>query len=97
MQPLRRSVPPSSGKDQKKPVSRFHLAFQAPSRDVVHTSHAAILAAGGQDNGAPRERSYHPGYYAALVLDLDRNNIEAVHHDAAQRSAAPVVLKAIGS
>jgi hypothetical protein len=35
------------------PVSRVHLAFQALRQDVVHTFHAAALAAGGQDNGAP--------------------------------------------
>ena len=42
--------------------------------------HEAALAAGGRDNGAPGERQYHPGYYAAYVLDPDGNNIEAVHH-----------------
>ena len=42
--------------------------------------HAAALAAGGRDNGAPGERHYHPGYYAAFVLDPDGNNIEAVNH-----------------
>jgi hypothetical protein len=30
------------------------------------------------DNGAPGERPYHPGYYAAFALDPDGNNVEAV-------------------
>ena len=48
------------------------------------------LAHGGKDNGGPGERSYHPGYYAAFVLDPDGNNIEAVYHGQATRSAASV-------
>ncbi len=75
------------------PVSRVHLAFQATGRDHVHAFYSAALMAGGRDNGAPRERNYHPGYYAAFVLDSDGNNIEAVYHGPAERSAASVILK----
>ncbi|HZH27944.1 MAG TPA: VOC family protein [Azospirillaceae bacterium] len=64
----------------ESPTARLHLAFQAPDRETVHRFHAAALAAGGRDNGGPGERHYHPGYYAAFVLDPDGNNIEAVHH-----------------
>jgi len=67
-----------------------HLAFQAQSRAQVDAFHAAALAHGGRDNGGPGERPYHPGYYAAFVLDPDGNNIEAVYHGAAERSAASV-------
>ena len=28
---------------------------------------------------------YHPGYYAAFVLDLDGNNVEAVYHGEVDR------------
>ena len=73
-------------------VSRVHLAFQAPDRKTVQRFHTAALAAGGRNNGAPGERHYHPGYYAAFVLDPDGNNIEAVDHGPAQRSAASVVV-----
>ncbi|MET0281096.1 MAG: VOC family protein [Steroidobacteraceae bacterium] len=72
------------------PTGRSHLAFQASDRDAVERFHRAALAAGGRDNGAPGERKYHPGYYAAFVLDPDGNNIEVVYHGAAQRSAASV-------
>ena len=73
-------------------VSRVHLAFQAPDRETVHRFHAAALAAGGRDHGGPGERSYHPGYYGAFVLDPDGNNIEAVFHGPSTRSAASVVV-----
>ena len=64
-------------------VSReLHIAFAASSRDQVETFHAAAIAAGYRDNGAPGERpQYHPGYYGAYVLDPDGNNVEAVFHD----------------
>jgi catechol 2,3-dioxygenase-like lactoylglutathione lyase family enzyme len=56
-----------------------HLAFPVRDRATVDRFHRATLAAGYRDNGAPGERCYHPGYYAAFVLDPDGNNIEAVH------------------
>ncbi len=71
-------------------TGRHHLAFQAQNRAMVDAFHHAALAHGGKDNGAPGERPYHPGYYAAFVLDPDGNNIEAVHHGDAQRSAPSV-------
>jgi catechol 2,3-dioxygenase-like lactoylglutathione lyase family enzyme len=58
-----------------------HLAFKAINHDAVDAFHAAGLAAGGTDNGAPGPRPiYHPGYYGAFVLDPDGNNVEAVCH-----------------
>ena len=71
-------------------TGRCHLAFQAKSRDAVDAFHRAALDAGGRDHGAPGERDYHPGYYAAFVLDPDGNNIEAVYHGEAERSAPSV-------
>jgi catechol 2,3-dioxygenase-like lactoylglutathione lyase family enzyme len=75
-------------------TGRVHIAFQAKDRDAVARFHAAGLAAGGRDNGKPGERTYHPGYYAAYLLDPDGNNIEAVYHGPAARSAASVVVTA---
>ena len=73
-------------------TGRHHLAFQARDRAMVDAFYRAALAHGGTDNGAPGERAYHPGYYAAFVLDPDGNNIEAVFHGDAQRSAASVKI-----
>ncbi|MER8592892.1 MULTISPECIES: VOC family protein [unclassified Mesorhizobium] len=75
-----------------KLTGRHHLAFQANDRAMVDAFYRAGLEAGGTDNGAPGERSYHPGYYAAFLLDPDGNNIEAVHHGAANRSADSVKI-----
>jgi hypothetical protein len=44
--------------------------------------------------GKPGERDYHPGYYAAFLIDPDGNNIEAVCHGPAKRSAASVLIEA---
>lgn len=73
-----------------KLTGRHHLAFQARDEVMVQAFHRAGLAAGGTDNGAPGLRPYHPGYYAAFVLDPDGNNIEAVYHGPATRSAPSV-------
>lgn len=72
-------------------ISRIHLAFQARDEAMVQRFHEAALKAGGTDNGGPGERRYHPGYYAAYVLDPDGNNIEAVTHGREKRSAASII------
>ena len=60
------------------------MAF-AGSRPDVHAFHDAAIAGGYPDNGGPGERPlYHPGYYAAFVLDPDGNNIEVVSHAVAE-------------
>lgn len=78
--------------DAGEPATHVHLAFQAKDRAMVRRFHEAGLAAGGRDNGGPGERAYHPGYYAAFLLDPDGNNIEAVFHGPHERSAQSVVL-----
>jgi len=83
---------PDSQAAQGVLTGRHHLAFQAQSRGMVDAFYKAALANGGKDNGPPGERPYHPGYYAAFVLDPDGNNIEAVYHGEAKRSAASVCI-----
>jgi catechol 2,3-dioxygenase-like lactoylglutathione lyase family enzyme len=65
-----------------EPVTgRLHVAFTADDRATVDAFHAAALAAGATDNGAPGVRAiYHPDYYGAYILDPDGHNIEAVCH-----------------
>jgi catechol 2,3-dioxygenase-like lactoylglutathione lyase family enzyme len=79
--------------DDGEPTAGLHLAFQASDREAVQRFYDAALAAGGRDNGRPGERDYHPGYYAAYVFDPDGNNVEAVFHGPAQRSAPSVVVR----
>lgn len=66
--------------EARAPGPGFHLAFQAPSRAAVDAFHAAAVAHGASDAGAPGLRpNYGPTYYAAFVTDLDGHKIEAVH------------------
>lgn len=67
---------------QGRPVQgRLHVAFEVEDRETVDAFHAAALAAGATDNGAPGVRKlYHRDYYGAYVLDPDGHNIEAVCH-----------------
>ena len=82
----------SSKAAQGQLTGRHHLAFQAQDKAMVDAFYKAALAHGGRDNGAPGERPYHPGYYACFVLDPDGNNIEAVYHGEARRSAPSVTI-----
>lgn len=60
---------------------RVHIAFMAKSRAIVDAFYRAAMEAGGRDNGPPGVRAhYHPGYYAAFVLDPDGHNVEVVCH-----------------
>ena len=71
-------------------TGRVHLAFQGKNREVVDRFHQVAVAAGGRDNGAPGERAYHPGYYAAFVRDPDANNIAGVYPGPAKYCAESV-------
>jgi len=82
----------STADENTRGATRVHLALQARDREAVERFHAAALAAGGTDNGAPGLRPYHPDYYAAFAIDPDGNNIEAVFHGPAKRSAPSVVV-----
>ena len=58
------------------------LAFCAKNKEEVDAFHVSDVLAGGKDNGSPGYRpQYHPGYYAAFILDPDGYNIEAVYHE----------------
>jgi catechol 2,3-dioxygenase-like lactoylglutathione lyase family enzyme len=64
------------------PTENVHVAFGAADDADVRAFHAAAVAAGYRSLGEPGERAhYHPGYYAAYVLDADGNNIEVVNHN----------------
>jgi catechol 2,3-dioxygenase-like lactoylglutathione lyase family enzyme len=61
------------------PPDGLHVAFAAPDHAAIRCFHAAALAHGGADNGAPGPRPhYGPNYYAAFVIDPDGYRLEAV-------------------
>jgi catechol 2,3-dioxygenase-like lactoylglutathione lyase family enzyme len=71
-------------RDERPLTENVHVAFPARDDDTVRAFHAAALAAGYEDNGAPGERAvYHPGYYGAFVRDPDGHNVEVVNHNRA--------------
>ena len=53
------------------------LALQAADQAAVDAFHAAALAAGGTDEGAPGLR-YSPGFYSCYARDPDGNKLSAV-------------------
>ena len=55
--------------------SPIHCAFVARSERAVEQFHTLGLTYGAKDNGKPGDRGR--GYYAAYLIDLDGNNIEA--------------------
>jgi len=74
-------------RDERPLTENVHLAFRASDDATVRAFHAAALAAGYADHGAPGERPhYHPGYYGAFVLDPDGHNIEVVNHNLGSRA-----------
>ncbi len=58
-----------------------HVAYLVKDRATVDAFHAAAMAHGGTDEGAPGLRpQYHPNYYGAYVRDPDGNKLQAVCH-----------------
>jgi catechol 2,3-dioxygenase-like lactoylglutathione lyase family enzyme len=56
-----------------------HLALQASGKAAVDAAHAAGLAHGGVDEGAPGQRpQYGRRYYAAYLRDPDGLRVEVV-------------------
>ncbi len=56
------------------------VPFLAPSPEAVREAHAAGLAAGGTDEGAPGERPhYGQGYYDSYLRDPEGNKLHVVH------------------
>jgi catechol 2,3-dioxygenase-like lactoylglutathione lyase family enzyme len=65
------------------PGEGFHVAFAAPSRDVLSDFYRAALAHGGKDNGGSGlHPEYGEHYHAAFVFDPDGYRIEAVNNEA---------------
>src|SRR3954452_8343731 len=68
--------------DEEFPVSRgLHVAFYAPSTELVDAFWQAGVDAGYRDDGEPGPRpQYGPDYYGGFLLDPDGNSAEAVYN-----------------
>ena len=75
-----RRVYGSANRASRGPACIWRLS--SPDQSAVRAFHAAALAAGAKDNGAPGPRDFAPNYYAAFVIDPDGNNIEAASRGA---------------
>jgi catechol 2,3-dioxygenase-like lactoylglutathione lyase family enzyme len=64
--------------DDQTVTRRLHIAFYAPTHDLVDAFHQAGVDAGFTSDGAPGPRDYTPEYYGAFLLDPDGNSVEAV-------------------
>ena len=64
--------------DDQPATARLHIAFYAPTHELVDAFHEAGVAAGFESDGAPGRRDYTPDYYGAFLLDPDGNSVEAV-------------------
>jgi catechol 2,3-dioxygenase-like lactoylglutathione lyase family enzyme len=65
------------------------VSFLADTRTAVDAFHAAALAKGGRDEGAPGLRpEYGPAFYAGYVRDPDGNKLNAVCYQPATADSA---------
>ena len=73
-----------SGMPRVAEDSGVHVCLRARTREAVDGFHAAALANGGSDDGAPRDRqATMTVYYAGFVHDPDGNRLEAASFPAA--------------
>jgi catechol 2,3-dioxygenase-like lactoylglutathione lyase family enzyme len=70
------------------PNTGAHLALRAENQASVRAFHAAALAGGGTDDGAPGPRqAAQTLYFSTFVRDLDGNRIEAASFPRSDQSA----------
>jgi len=78
------SVRQRQAQEREAPYERYdlgihHIAFAAPSREVVD-DRAQWLRDNGHDiESGPEEYAYSPGYYAVFFYDPDGIKLEIVH------------------
>ncbi len=67
----------------------YHIAFNVADQEAVDQFHAAALANGGLDEGAPGLRpEYAPDYYGGYVRDPDGNKLQAVCYTSGRRAGS---------
>src|SRR6266480_6943452 len=62
-------------------VGTSHIAFSAPSRNAVRAFYTSAVNAGANGGEAPAYRNDDIECFNAVVLDLDGNSVEVVHHN----------------
>ncbi len=66
--------------DGQPVTSSLHIAFFAPTHELVDAFHRAGVEAGYEDDGAPGPRpQYREDYYGGFLRDPDGNSVEAVY------------------
>lgn len=76
-------IGPAFNGEPAAPGNGVHIAYLVKDRATVDAFHAAAMAHGGSDEGAPGLRPhYHANYYGAYVRDPDGNKLQAVCHSA---------------
>ena len=60
-------------------IGLHHLAFAAPSREVVDERAEWLRSTGATIESGPEEYGYTPGYYAVFFYDPDGIKLELVH------------------
>ncbi len=66
----------------------LHVALRAPDAAAVAAFHAAALAHGGRDDGAPGPRpAAMTSYFGAFIRDPDGNKVEAMSFPPAGNSS----------
>jgi catechol 2,3-dioxygenase-like lactoylglutathione lyase family enzyme len=62
------------------PGNGVHVSFLVDTNELVDVFYAKAIELVATDNGAPGPREhYSKGYYAAYIIDVDGNKIEAMH------------------
>lgn len=60
-------------------IGIHHIAFEAPSREVVDERLSWVRDQGLEIENEPREYDYRPGYYAGFFYDPDGIKLEIAH------------------
>jgi len=72
----------SQASDERPVARRLHIAFVAPSRELVDEFWRAGTGAGYRDGGPPGPRpQYSESYYGSILLDPDGTRRRDVHHN----------------
>ena len=79
----------SIASDGQPLTKNLHIAFYAPTHQLVDAFHRAGVEAGYEDDGAPGPRpQYREDYYGGFLRDPDGNSVEAVYTGQARETGA---------